>query len=235
MLRIDDFILYIPLKSDTNDYSLNGYTVTNNSVTSTTDEFGVSGNAYEWSGTTDNLEMDASMGNAYATASNSGTTTFYFRGNITNPGIEQVPRIFSQYGGAGNRAFAFSVSTLSGLNANCYVRRYSSDGTNVAGGETTVNSITFGSWLSIKNIINEDGATNNDNIYIDGTSDDADTGLNEIKANSTYKAQIGYQNNGGVTSNSFLGKIKNIIVMSKEMSSIEEKFIEKFGNMKRIA
>jgi len=235
MLNINDFILYLPLKGNTTDYSRNAYSVTNNSVTSTTDEFGISGGAYEWNSATDNLELSASVGNAYAVASNSGTSTLYMKLNLNDPGFNVAVRLFSQYGGAGNRAFAYSISTLSALNDNCYVRRYSSDGTAAAGDETTINSISYSTWFSLRHVINEDGLTNNDDILIDNVSDDTATGLNELKENSTFLTQIGYQNNTGGNNNGFTGKANNIMILNRGITSLEEKFINKFGNRKRVA
>lgn len=234
MLRIDDFILYIPLKGNTNDYSLNGYTVTNNSVTLTTDEYGISGNAYEWSAVTDNLELPAGMGNSFATAANTTAATFYCRANFDALGANTTARLFSQYGNSGDRVWAFTLSTLNTLNDNCLVRRYSDDGTNTDGGESSIDSLTY-TWQSIKVVVSDNGATNNDEVFFDSVSDDTASGVKVMKTNSTFNPQIGYQNNGGITSNSFTGKMKNIIVMDKELTSIEEKFLEKFGNMKRIA
>ena len=235
MLNRNDFILYLPMKGNVTDYGANSRTATNNSVSLTTDKNGLSNSAYEWNSTTDNLEFIAAVGNDLATAGNSGGVGIYFEANLVNPADNLALRLFSQYGNSGNRSISITLSTLNSLDDNCIARRYSDDGIGASGAETGINSVNYAVWNDwVLNITNQT-TTNSDEVLKNSSQIDTESSLELMKEDSTFKFQIGYQNNGGTTNDSFQGKISNFIIKDKAFTKLESKYISKFGNRKRIA
>lgn len=232
MLNIDDFILILPCDSAT-DYSLNNRTVTINGLALSTNKNGVSNKAYEWNAVTDNMEFIAAVGNDIAIAANSVGVGFYFNANFVEPADNAVKRIFSQYGSAGSRALAVTLSTLDALNDNCIVRRYSDDGTNIDGDETAIDSVDYSVWNSWVISISNQTSTNSDEVLKNHSEIDSVSGVKLMKEDSTYNFEIGYQSNN--PNDSFEGKMSDIYIKEGGISTIESQFISKFEGMKRVA
>lgn len=235
MLRIDDFILYIPLKGNTTDYSLNGYSVTNDSVTATTDEYGISNQAYEWSATTDNLTYSSTVANAIATQMNS-TAGCTIRGkfNFTTLASNASGRVVSNYGGSGVRSFAFSIINGLGLNTDSFVAVSSDDGAGLTVANSSASTLTYSSFKEYKvTSIQATGTTNDFDVYWDG-SNVINVTQENCYTSSTHGFDIGQQTHS-TTADGFIGKANNIMVFKKITNSLEDKFIQKFGNMKRVA
>ena len=231
MLAIDDFILIMPLNDNDTDYSLNAFSKTNEGVAKTTDKDGVSNRAYEWADVSDRFEFASSVGNTIATAIND-ECSFYFEADFRTLSSSDLFRTIHQWSSSAGQ-FGF---TLTAANTGSLVQQFSmacsTDGslaTNTALSNTNSLDSNWNDWL----ITFEDNATTTDVIYYkNGVSAGSDN-VQKAKTNSSLQFRIGARSGDNTQGN--IGKMNNILIANRKLNLTERAFINKFGNMKRVA
>lgn len=218
MLRINDFVLYMPMRNNLTDFSLNGYTATNNGATLTTGRDGSSNSAYSFNGTTNYITLPNACQQAIATAlSSSGCLVYTILANNGNTG----GIVDAWYNTAQNSWLA-----QKGNDGKLYFALY--DGATSKGLNNGLNYSTS-VWYFVVN--NMSSATAFE-AFLNISTTSSSTFTSGIKTNSTGLINIGRRGDVGQY---FNGKIANVMALNKPLSSLEQQFINKFGNMKRIA
>ena len=181
--------MYLPLKGDTNDYSINAQNPSNTGVTTTTGQFGESNGAYEWDADADNLSWASGVGNSIASKINNGCTVTLFA-NFTQKGA-----VFNQRGNNPQGSFNLPI-IASGENL---VVNMLTDGST---GSTMLDYASFNanysSWGFLAIQVVENGSNLDGEMYWNMTS--LDTGTS-TKANesSTATLRIGQYHNGNAS------------------------------------
>lgn len=93
--------VFLPLKGNTNDYSINNYSVTNNSITTANGEFGEPNGSYESNSNTDNLTLpNSALTDLINIVNAGGSFTFLTRYAFdTNNRLQQF---FGNFGSSGS-------------------------------------------------------------------------------------------------------------------------------------
>jgi len=231
MLNINDFILYMPMKGNITDYGVNSYSTTNTGAVLTTDDIGLSNSAYELADVADRIEITASAGNAVATALNS-EACFYFEADFRALSGSDFFRSIHQWGTTGQQSF-----TLTGANGGSFTQQFSmgasTDGTNATNTALSNTNSLDSNWNDWYINYLDNSTTVDVDFYKNGSSVSSGVDMQYAKTNSTAPMRIGAQNTGNDLG--ALGKIKNVIILDRNITSLERKFIKKFSNRKRVA
>lgn len=235
MLRINDFLLYIPMKGNATDYSLNGYSTTVNGATLTTDEYSISNNAYNFDGTNDYISLGATFYDNLIDAVNAGTMSIFMR--MYNNKASNANDIVLSAGDSNAAVFidTLQISELTGTNN--YTVIYGGNGSDINNIYTSV-APTLTTW---KNIMYQTtyattkytGLVRKDNTDLSLTR--SETNQIIIKSvDGSRSLWLGWRQDSPAN-RSFKGSLNNVMFIKKNISSLEYKYINKFGNMKRIA
>lgn len=219
MLRIDDIDLYIRMNNSFTDESLNAYSITNTgNVGFGTGRNGLSNMAGVFNSTSKQLTLSSSAGNKLAISMNNGASIVYTI-NITNLSTTRVPMI---HWGSTNpdKSFYNYIST----NGNLRFGRYLNGDIN----PTPTNAISTNTWYSVR--------LDFDSLDYDSYNDNNANSSGTFSGNAPESATGGLKI-GGDTSQplTLSGSMQNFIAFNRQISSLEEKFINKFLNIKRCA
>lgn len=140
--------MYLPLKGDTNDYSVNAQNPSNTSVTTTTGIFGESNGAYTWNASGDKLSWSSSVGNTIATALNNNATIIHFIKINGYNGVSDPNIILYQYSGAGSAESSFYTAYAD--DASIRTAKRSGGGANVLTFSST--GITTSTWYNFASV-----------------------------------------------------------------------------------
>ena len=218
MLNINDFILYLPMKGNLTDYSRNGYTATNNGATLTTGVRGVSNTAYSFNGSSQYITFTSTVQQAIATALSSSASLSY---TIYPTTVKTAGIVDGYYASAQN-----SWLSQLGNDSKIYFGLY--DGVTSKGLNSALTYST-NTWTYAVNNMSSSTAYEG---YRDITTITTSTFTAGIKTNSTGVVNIGRRGDGVQY---FSGKITNIIALDRPVTKLEQKYIKKFGNIKRVA
>lgn len=218
MLRINDFILYMPMKGNLTDYSLNGYTATNSGSTSATGENLIANTAYDFNGSTQFFTLTSTVNQAFSTAMNANGA-FYISIYLDNGTSTQG--IISTYNNTAQNSFNLQYQNVASQELS--FPKFNG-ATNYAWAEGDINATE---WVDIcYNFTTNDGEQ-----FVNQTSTNTNTYGGTAKENSTNTIWVGRRGDGSY----FDGKMYNLMLRTKQLSSLEQKFINKFSNMKRVA
>lgn len=235
MLRINDFILYIPMKGNATDYSLNGYSTTVNGATLTTNDNSISNSAYNFDGTNDYISLGTTAYDTLIDAMNAGTVSIFIK--MINNKASNANDIVLALGDSNTGVFTdvLQISELTGtLNQTAIYAGSGSDPNSIY----TSVAPTTATW---KNIMYQTTyATTKYTGLV--RKDNTDLGLirsetKQLITKSTDGSRsiwIGWRQESP-SGRSFKGNMYNFMVRKKDISTLEYKYINKFGNMKRIA
>ena len=233
MLRIDDFLWYIFMNNNANDNSLNTYTTTINGATLDTNADGVSNMAYSFDGVNDEITIGSSAYDALIDAVNAGVVGIHI----------------SMYNDktANNNDLIFSASP--NPTSTSFIAIGENDGTNdfvyyALGNGSLSNEINKNPYTIItgvwKNSIYETTKATyyNGRINVNGSdlalTKSSSNQLVSKSVNANRKISIGWRADQPVN-RSFKGKMNNAFAIKKVINATEQSYINKFGNMKRIA
>jgi len=218
MLNINDFILYMPMKGNLTDYSRNGYTATNNGATLTTGVEGIANTAYLFNGSSEYITLTSAVNQALSSAINANCTIII--NFITDAGTT-VQGVMSTYNNNAQNSFnmqiqnavnqEFSVPKLDGATAYPFA----------AG---TIDGATWYKTAVVYNV-------NDVELFLNDALAGSTTFSGTAKEDSTNVLWIGRRGDGLY----FDGKISNIMFITKTTTKLERKYINKFGNRKRVA
>lgn len=235
MLRINDFILYIPMKGNATDYSLNGYSTTVNGATLTTDENSISNQAYNFDGTNDYISLGTTAYDALIDAINAAVVSIFMR--MYNNKASNANDIVLTCGDSNTGVFTdvLQISELTGTTNQTVIFGGNSGDpnsiyTSVAPTLTTWKNIMYQTTYATTKYT---GLVRKDNTDLSLTRSET----NQIITKSTdgsRSIRIGWRQDNPAN-RSFKGNIYNFMIVKKDISFLEYKFISKFGNMKRIA
>jgi len=218
MLNRNDFILYMPMKGNLTDYSNNGYTATNNGATLTTGRDGVTDTAYSFDGSTEYITLTSAVNQAISTALGSSASIFYEFVADTN----KLCAVLSAYYNTAENSFNLQ---LAADNSTFFALFNGGTGQN-----DNSLSYTNSQWVFYcHNMSSATAYTGYQDIDTTATK----TFSISIKTNSTGLVNIGRRGDGGT--NYFDGKIANIGVLDRPLTKLEQKYIKKFSNRKRVA
>lgn len=232
MLNKNDFILYIPMKGNITDYSPNTYSTSNTGAVLTTDDRGVSNSAYDFADASDRIEVTAAAGNTVATALNS-QACIYFEADLRTLSGTDFFRVIHQWSSSTGQ-LAFS---LTAANGGAFTQQFSmgasTDGTSATDTALSNTNSLDSNWNDWY-INYTDNTTNIDvAFYKNGSSADGGVDMQYAKTNSSLAMRLGARN--GDDSQGNIGTIKNVMVLNRNITSLERKFIKKFSNIKRVA
>lgn len=216
MLNINDFILYLPMNDNLTDYSRNAYTVTNSGASKTTGKEGISNTAYSFDGSSNYMTLTSTVNQAIATAIGSSVTIMYdFYSDVT-----KLAGVISCYYNSTQNSFQSQI----GSDNTVYFSIFSG-----ASGEFD-NQLTYSAttWTKIAHTMASSTAYTG---YKDINTTVTKTYSTSIKTDSTGLVNIGRRGDG----NYLDGKLANVIVMDRPITKLEQKYINKFGNRKRVA
>ena len=231
MLNRNDFILYMPMKGNITDYGVNAYSTSNTGAVLTIDEAGLTNSAYELADATDRIEVTAAAGNTVATALNSEACV-YFEADLRALSGSDFFRTIHQWGTSGQNSF-----TLTAANGGAFTQQFSmaasTDGTSASNTALSNTNSLDSNWNDWYINYLDNTTTVDVDFYKNGTSVSSGVDMQYAKTNSTQAMRIGAQNN--TNDLGAVGVIKNVIVLNRNITSLERKFIKKFSNRKRVA
>lgn len=233
MFRKSDLVLYLPMNGNLTDYSANGYTATNSGASLTTNPKGISNTAYDFADASDRIEFASSVGNAIMTAINTACTIMCDI-NITSISSGNLKILYHQWSSAsGQLALGVFPLHIPGSSLpNTMQIGISNNGASSPVNSNLTSALSFGTWQKYKVTFVDAGSNVTAVQKVDSTSLTT-TGMAYAKTNSTLQFRIGARN-GDNTLGDF-GKISNLMVFNKIITSTEEKYINQFGNYKRLA
>lgn len=235
MYRRQDFIYYLPMNKNANDYSLNNFTTTVNGATLSTNQAGISDMAYSFDGVNDEITMGISAYDAVVSAVNSGVVSFYFN-MINNAASNKNDQLLIVMDAVPDFNKAVTIGEIVG-SSNYHALHLGGGGSNsqnIWGGGTP----TTGVWKRM--IYESTYATTKytGRILRDGTALSLTrTETNQIISGSgqaSRKVTIGWIPNAWAD-RSFKGKMNNVFAIKKALTSTDRAYIAQFGNYKRIA
>jgi len=222
MLNINDFRLYIRGNGEIVDSSRNAYSISNNGVTYTTDEYGITDNAMLFNSSSDELQLSSTI--AQAIASDINTECSVYLRLLNDSGTATGGRLFSQMDDA---VVSYSMG-ISAADSPSPIYYYTYDGA-VEG--ASVSDFTKNTWSSLTfKSIDAGSSTITKKIVYDGSEIQSRTDGHNV-TNSTRPLRIGKR----ATGQNFQGKINNLIVIKRVLTSLDVKYINKFGNRKAVA
>jgi len=235
MLRIDDFLWYIFMNNNANDNSLNAYTTTINGATLTTNELGISNRAYDFDGVNDSITMGASAYDALIDAVNAGVVSLHIN-MINNKANNKNDGVLNAYDNSGDFNKHYGVAEFT-TSTNFTIL-------SCGGGGVSVNNIytsvapTLSTWKKMIYETTYATTKNTGRVLKDGVAlglARPETNQLVIKSVSSSRSiWIGWRQDSPAN-RSFKGKMNNVFAIKKVINATEQSYINKFGNMKRIA
>ena len=203
------------LNNNVTDTGTGANTPTNSGVTFTTDQFGRSNMAGNWDAASDNLEMDAVVGNKFSEFINSNGATFTAFIAIKNI-TDTFASIFNQFESGGtNRSFNLQFN----INEQCYASLY-------PGGSgfnwSDIYGMTIDQFQHIVYKFKKNGSNVDGELFVDGASRGTTSSLDVPKEDSSLKTRIGAVTGG---TRGDLGKANNFRIYDVTLSDGQIKII----------
>ena len=233
MLAIDDFLFYFLFDGSATDFGLNSFSTTISGATLTTNKNGVSNKAYLFDGVNDQITLGTDAYDEIFDAINAGVVGVFIK-MYNDKASNNNDLIFTSSANPLSTNFA-NIGESEGTNNWTY---YALGNGSLANEIHILATPITGAWKTALYQTTFNTTNYLGRININGTD------LSLTKSNSNQLAtksvdtdrqiSIGWRADSPAN-RSFKGSISNVFAITRELSSLEMKFINKFEEMKRVA